>query len=419
MKTILILAANPRNTSRLRLDQEVREIDNGLQRARRRDEFVLKQVWAVRRSDFRRAMLDLKPNIVHFCGHGSGEEGIAFEDENGLAKFMSVEALSGFFELFADTVECVVLNACYSEVQAEAIAEHIPYVIGMNKAIGDTAAIEFSVAFYDALGAGESIEFAYKLACNAIQLAGLPENLTPVLKSRKRLTSEQGGANTGGVVVNLIFNKDGLVVKDEQELKASLAEALFAAENQLQVAFDVVLEPLEVVERYIKSVENEAASPENRITKVNLLKQARTLEANKRAITVALPMLLLPSIRPVFLSADELIGSIQGLARQLFESDYSVNSFPLDVFRTDAPKMNTLIWIDEAETEQIKTGTGLKSIFALVGWGWDLFDLPRDVRHRKAIPAIILEVIRRSEDANEPIDVLKALDLHKWSIGLH
>lgn len=62
-KKILILAANPKDTSRLRLDQEVREIDNGLQRARRRDEFILEQVWAVRRADFRRAMLDLKPNI--------------------------------------------------------------------------------------------------------------------------------------------------------------------------------------------------------------------------------------------------------------------------------------------------------------------------------------------------------------------
>lgn len=185
-KTILILAANPKNTSRLRLDQEVREIDNGLQRAQRRDEFILKQVWAVRRSDFRRAMLDSKPNIVHFCGHGLGEEGIAFEDENGQAKLVSTEALSGFFELFADTVECVVLNACYSEVQAEAIAKHIPHVIGMNKAIGDSAAIEFAVAFYDALGAGKTIEFAYKLACNAIQLSGLPENLTPVLKSMRR-----------------------------------------------------------------------------------------------------------------------------------------------------------------------------------------------------------------------------------------
>lgn len=96
-KTILVLAANPKDTSRLRLDQEVREIDNGLQRARKRDEFTLKQVWAARPVDVRRAMLDLKPNIVHFCGHGEGEHGIAFEDETGNTKLIGPEALEGFF----------------------------------------------------------------------------------------------------------------------------------------------------------------------------------------------------------------------------------------------------------------------------------------------------------------------------------
>jgi hypothetical protein len=36
----------------------------------------------------------------------------------------------------------------------------------MSQAIGDKAAIEFAVGFYDALGAGRSIEFAYKLGCH-------------------------------------------------------------------------------------------------------------------------------------------------------------------------------------------------------------------------------------------------------------
>lgn len=109
-KNILVLAANPKDTSRLRLDEEVREIDNGLQRARKRDEFVLKQVWAARPMDVRRAMLDLKPQLVHFCGHGTGETGIAFEDEVGNTKLVNAEALAGLFELFSDKVECVILN---------------------------------------------------------------------------------------------------------------------------------------------------------------------------------------------------------------------------------------------------------------------------------------------------------------------
>ena len=40
----------------------------------------------------------------------------------------------------------------------------------MNSAINDRAAIEFAVAFYDALGAGKTYEFAYELACVAIFL---------------------------------------------------------------------------------------------------------------------------------------------------------------------------------------------------------------------------------------------------------
>lgn len=188
VKTILILAANPKDTSRLRLDQEVREIDSGLQRSRKRDNFILKQVWATRPSDFRRAMLEFKPNIVHFSGHGAGGEGLAFEDDTGNAKFINNEALSGFFKLFSNHVECVLLNACYSEVQANAIAEHIKYVIGMNKSIGDNAAIEFAIALYDALGSGESIDFAHNLACNAIIWLNSDENLTSLIKSN--LTDE-------------------------------------------------------------------------------------------------------------------------------------------------------------------------------------------------------------------------------------
>ena len=51
----------------------------------------------------------------------------------------------------------------------------------MNQAIGDKAAIAFAVAFYDALGAGEEVEFAYNLGCS--QLVGLKEDQTPVLKT--------------------------------------------------------------------------------------------------------------------------------------------------------------------------------------------------------------------------------------------
>ncbi|MGB3760293.1 MAG: CHAT domain-containing protein, partial [Rivularia sp. (in: cyanobacteria)] len=184
VKTILILASNPKNTSQLRLDEEVREIDAGLQRAKKRELFDLKQRWAVRYQEVYQSLLDFKPQIVHFSGHGSGNDGLFLEDEDGNLKLVDTEAIANLFDLFSDTIECVVLNACYSEIQASAIAKYIPYVIGMNQAIGDKAAIKFATGFYNALGAGESVEFAYKLGCNVIQLDGIAEHLTPVLKKR-------------------------------------------------------------------------------------------------------------------------------------------------------------------------------------------------------------------------------------------
>lgn len=181
VRTILFLAANPDTTSHLRLDEESRQIEIGLQRAKKREQFDLKQRWAVRVRDVSQALLDFKPQIVHFSGHGTGDNGLALADETGNVRLVETLALANLFKLFTNNVECVVLNACYSEIQALAIAQHIPYVVGMNKEIGDQASIEFAVGFYTALGAGESIEFAYEFGCNAVELAGLREHLTPVL----------------------------------------------------------------------------------------------------------------------------------------------------------------------------------------------------------------------------------------------
>ena len=207
-KTILVLAANPINSARLALDQEVREIEEGLRRSRHRDLFKVEQRWAVRTYDLRRALLDVEPQIVHFCGHGThhsasgsatdasrklnvvSEErdagGIVLEDETGKTRLVKGQALTDLFSLFKDQLDCVVLNSCYSETQAELIAQQIPIVIGMKQEIGDRAAIEFSRGFYDALGAGRSIDEAFRFGCNAIDLQSIPEHLTPVIKHRDR-----------------------------------------------------------------------------------------------------------------------------------------------------------------------------------------------------------------------------------------
>lgn len=185
MTTILFLASDPSDASRLRLAQELRDIQEKLQMAAMRDKFNLKQRMSVRPVDISQAILDEEPRIVHFSGHGTSAGELCFEDELGRAKTVNPEALGALFELVAEHVDCVLMNACFSAVQADAIARHIKHVIGMSKEIGDKAAISFAIGFYQALGAGKSIEEAYKFGCVQIRLQGIPEHLTPVLLNMK------------------------------------------------------------------------------------------------------------------------------------------------------------------------------------------------------------------------------------------
>ena len=181
---ILFLAADPSDATRLRLGQELRDIREKLQLSKQRDSFALDSRESVRPGDITQAIHDVAPQIVHFSGHGASTGELSFESVVGKAQPVDPDALADLFELIAEEVSCVVLNACYSETQAKAISKHIPFVIGMNKAIGDKAAITFAVGFYKALGAGHSFEKAYKFAQVEIKLEGIPESLTPVIYTK-------------------------------------------------------------------------------------------------------------------------------------------------------------------------------------------------------------------------------------------
>lgn len=182
---VLFIAANPKDTSRLRLDEEVRAIDQALMQAEFRDRFDIKQHWAVRIFDIQGYLLRHKPDIVHFSGHGSSSSEIIFEDNVGNSHPVSPSALSQLFSVLKDNIRCVVLNACYSEYQAQAIAKHIDCVIGMSRSVSDLSAIAFAASFYQALGYGRSVKTAYDLGCIQIDLDGLDEQSIPKLLTTK------------------------------------------------------------------------------------------------------------------------------------------------------------------------------------------------------------------------------------------
>lgn len=188
---ILFLAANPEDTDRLRLDEEIRSIDEALRKAKFRDQYEIVQHWAVRVADLQECLLRHQPDIVHFSGHGSKSDGIILEDQDDGSHPVSTRALARVFELLKDNIRCVVLNACYSAEQANAITEHVDCVVGMSKAVGDEAAIAFATAFYQALGYGRDVKTAFDLGCSQIDLKGLDEQDTPQLKTRSGIDPQK------------------------------------------------------------------------------------------------------------------------------------------------------------------------------------------------------------------------------------
>ncbi len=170
---ILFLAANPLDSTRLRLDEEMRTIDQTLRQTEFRDKFEIRQHGAVRVSDLQGFLLRHRPDIVHFSGHGSKTSELILEDNLGNSHPVSADAVSQLFSILKDNIRCVVLNACYSETQAQAIVRHIDCVIGMSNAILDKSAISFSASFYQALGYGKSVKTAFDLGCTQINLENL------------------------------------------------------------------------------------------------------------------------------------------------------------------------------------------------------------------------------------------------------
>jgi hypothetical protein len=186
---ILVLTANPSDAGvePLDLDAEVRQIEEAIRRSPRRDHFQIVARLALRTKDLRHALLEHRPQIVHFCGHGTENKGLVLENDTGKMQEVSTEGLGRLFGAFDEnTIQCVLLNACYSEVQAKAILQFVDCVIGMNQPISDQAAIQFAEGFYDALGAGSTYGEAFKIGCNAIDLDGNSEYLTPQLIGGKR-----------------------------------------------------------------------------------------------------------------------------------------------------------------------------------------------------------------------------------------
>lgn len=181
---ILFLAASPKNEVTLELQKESREIKEKIRLGEFPDRFSFETEFAVRQGDLRQHFSVHRPHIVHFSGHGSDTNELILESDDGNAIPVSKDALREFFRAHRGRIKLVVLNACYSESQAQAILESIDIAIGMSRSVGDEAAIVFAAAFYGALSFGVSVQNAFDQAVADIRVFGLPDHSIPKIHAR-------------------------------------------------------------------------------------------------------------------------------------------------------------------------------------------------------------------------------------------
>src|SRR4028119_1396845 len=166
---VLFFAADPLSVGgggapRLQLDAEVREIREQVRTASHRDVLDFDVHWAARADDLLRALGKTRPRVVPFSGHGGDAGLVLVGSMPSHGHRVGAEALAQLFQVYRGDIRVVVLNACQSLPEAEAIAAVVGCAIGARTAITDEAAITFGSEFYGALASGDSVRTAFDRA---------------------------------------------------------------------------------------------------------------------------------------------------------------------------------------------------------------------------------------------------------------
>jgi NTP pyrophosphatase (non-canonical NTP hydrolase) len=165
---VLFVGASPGDQDNLKINEEYRAIEDAIKRAKHRDTVEITQLNAATADDLRRTLLDNIFEIVHFSGHGNSDSFVLHGQNDGLD--MPLASLHDLIQRQTN-IRCVILNSCNSASSlTEAMA---PLTVGMDAAISDESAIEFSRGFYDAVGAGKCLEFAIEEGISAAAMKGM------------------------------------------------------------------------------------------------------------------------------------------------------------------------------------------------------------------------------------------------------
>jgi internalin A len=210
-KKVLFLASNPSKTAKEQLTVEHSAISEQLQNSI----IIPKIERAVTLSNMQKFILREKPSIIHFSGHGTNIEenilkvlqasgqtigtindhfdtGIFLWSEDLREPFLlKTEVIRHFFKSMVTIqkipIETVIFNSCHSDIQATAIAEFVPNVVGTSYSVKDDAAIGFSTGFYLGLAENRSILQSVNLGMTNAMSKGIPPDRFVLYQNGKRV----------------------------------------------------------------------------------------------------------------------------------------------------------------------------------------------------------------------------------------
>ncbi|HEY0017948.1 MAG TPA: tetratricopeptide repeat protein [Longimicrobium sp.] len=186
---ILFFAADPilgrRDGVPLQLLEELRQIQEHVGRARYGHRLHLEPHGAARADDLLEFLEHTDARVVHFSGHG-GRHGLGLVAPDGYSvHYVNAAALRRVFREYHGPVRLVVLSACSSDAEAQAVADIVGCAIGTSSTISDDAAITFNSRFYRAVANGYSVERAFEHARTVLHVYNVPESEYPELFVRK------------------------------------------------------------------------------------------------------------------------------------------------------------------------------------------------------------------------------------------
>ena len=156
--TILFIGANYNNQKVIRTEKEFRKIKETISHLPYKNLINVVESFATKRHEITTKIIENKPQIIHFSGHGSLNTGPLFEDDGEIINALDLQIdLVDKLKKYADFVKVIIFNVCESSIIADKTSKFIDFTIGTDETTDDDCAIAFAKGFYKNWGNKDEI----------------------------------------------------------------------------------------------------------------------------------------------------------------------------------------------------------------------------------------------------------------------